>query len=244
MIILYGSKPSFGLPETSPYVTKTEVQLKMAGIAYEKRGATPVDAPKGQIPFIDDRGTIIGDSTFIREWIEERYAIDFDAGLSDIERAQSWAIERMIENQLGWVSAWGRFMIPENFDKGPAHWFDFLPEEEDRQLCRETMIEKVSANLNAVGVGRHAPNEITWLGARSVAVLSTLLGAKRYMMADRATALDAIAFAMLAAILTPFFDTPLRDVTRGYPNLTTYVSRMMAQYYPDHPWEMPFSVAA
>ena len=32
MITLFGFGAGFGLPEISPYVTKTEVQLKMAGI--------------------------------------------------------------------------------------------------------------------------------------------------------------------------------------------------------------------
>ncbi|MCJ8156506.1 glutathione S-transferase family protein [Sphingomonas sp. LaA6.9] len=243
MIILYGCGESFGLPQTSAYVTKTEVQLLMAGLPYEKRAALPDDSPKGQIPFIDDGGTVVADSTFIREWLEARHGIDLDVGLNVAERAQAWAIERMIENQLGWVAAWGRFMIPENFEKGPAHWFDFLPQE-DAALCRERMIEAVDGNLHAVGISRHAPNEITWLGARSIAALSTLLGAKRYLMADHPTSVDAIGFAMLAGILTPFFDTPLRDLTLGYPNLVAYVDRMMARYYPDHPWQASLSVAA
>lgn len=243
MIILYGSGPSFGLPQTSTYVTKTEVQLRMAGLAYEGRPARPEDSPKGQIPFVDDDGTVIADSTFIREWLETRYGIDLDEGLSVAERAQAWAIERMIENQLGWVAAWGRFMLPENFEKGPAHWFDFLPAG-DAAACREQMLVAVEANLRAVGVGRHAPNEITWLGARSIAALSTLLGVKRHLMADHPTGVDAIAFAVLAGILTPFFDTPLRDLTLGYPNLVAYVDRMMARFYPEHAWEPALSVAA
>ena len=47
MITLYGFGPGFGLPEISPFVTKTEVQLKMAGLAYRKERATPPASPKG-----------------------------------------------------------------------------------------------------------------------------------------------------------------------------------------------------
>ncbi len=32
MIILYGLGPGFDLPEISPFVTKTEVHLRMAGL--------------------------------------------------------------------------------------------------------------------------------------------------------------------------------------------------------------------
>ena len=61
MITLFGGGPNFGLPETSPYVTKTEVQLKIAGLAYRKERATPQQSPKGQVPFIDDGGVLIAD---------------------------------------------------------------------------------------------------------------------------------------------------------------------------------------
>jgi len=53
LITLYGFGPGFGLPEISPFVTKTEVQLKMAGLAYRKEKARPTSSPKGQLPFID-----------------------------------------------------------------------------------------------------------------------------------------------------------------------------------------------
>src|SRR4029077_5478128 len=43
MITLYGAGEGFGLPEVSPYVTKTEVQLKMAGLGYAKAKAGPQD---------------------------------------------------------------------------------------------------------------------------------------------------------------------------------------------------------
>ena len=54
MIVLYGFGAGFGLPEISPFVTKTEVQLKMAGLAYRKEKAMPPASPKGQLPYIRD----------------------------------------------------------------------------------------------------------------------------------------------------------------------------------------------
>jgi hypothetical protein len=50
MITLYGFGAGFGLPEISPFVSKTEVQLKMAGLAYRKEKARPPASPKGQLP--------------------------------------------------------------------------------------------------------------------------------------------------------------------------------------------------
>src|SRR5580693_7749480 len=115
MITLYGFGPGFGLPENSPYVTKTEVQLQLAGLAHRKALATPPDSPKGQLPFIDDDGERIADSTFIRAHIERKYGFDFDAGLNETERAQAWAIERMIENHFNWTSGYARWILPDNF---------------------------------------------------------------------------------------------------------------------------------
>ncbi|QCI68072.1 glutathione S-transferase family protein [Phreatobacter stygius] len=235
MITLFGGGAQFGLPEVSPYVTKTEVQLKMAGLAYAKDFAMPEASPKGQLPFIADNGALIADSTFIRAHIEKTYGHDFDAGLTPVERAQAWAIERMLENHLGWTACPERYLNPANFAKGPARWFDQAPEP-IRAKLREDLKAAVTANLNAVGILRHSPAEIVALGERSLAALSLLLGERDHLMADHPVGVDATAFAMLAQILTPFFDTPLRRRAEAHANLVAYVDRMMARYYPEHPW--------
>ena len=78
MITLYGFGAGFGLPEIGPFVTKTEVQLKMAGVAYRKEKARPPASPKGQLPYIDDDAQRIADSTFIRAHIERKYGFVCD----------------------------------------------------------------------------------------------------------------------------------------------------------------------
>jgi glutathione S-transferase len=235
MIILYGGGANFGLPELSPYVTKTEVQLKMAGLAYRKERATPKDSPKGQVPFIDDDGERVADSTFIRAHIERKYGVDLDEGLDSHARAEAWAIERMVENHFGFAVGYTRFLIPENFAKGPAHFVDYAPEGQREQL-REDLLTRVKANFLASGIARHTAEEIDWLGMRSLNALSNLLGEKSYLMGDRPTSVDAISFAMLAGLLTPFFNSDLRRRALRIENLCDYVARMMAEFYPEFAW--------
>jgi glutathione S-transferase len=235
MIILYGFGPGFGLPEISPFVTKTEVQLKMAGLQYRNEKAMPPSSPKGQLPYIRDGEETIADSTFIRAHIEGKYGFDFDAPLSLQARAQAWAFERMIEHHVYWGLVGARWVDADNFSKGPAHFFDGAPVHM-REKLREDAQFRVAENYLISGLGRHAPEEDVDLAVRSLFALSVQLGDKPYLMGDTPCGTDATAFGALAGILTPFFDSALRQRTERFGNLTAYVDRMMRQYYPEFAW--------
>src|SRR6185436_13389440 len=136
MIILSGGGAAWGLPEISPFVTKTEVHLKMAGLEYTKRQASPDEGPKGQVPFIDDGGRLIGDSSFIRMHIERDYGVDFDHGLTPFGRATAMAIEMMVEHELAPAVGYFRWLKDDNFERGPARWFDDAPAEMREELTQ------------------------------------------------------------------------------------------------------------
>jgi glutathione S-transferase len=231
MIVLYGFGPAFGLPDPSPFVMKSEVQLKMAGVSYRFERSAPASAPKGKIPYIQDGEERLGDSTFIRAYIEKEYAFDFDQGLSAEQRAQAWAIERMLEDHLYFALIHARWLNDENFAKGPVHFFDAVPAEA-REAARAQGRERVRQNLIAHGLGRHRDDEIVELGARSLTALSALLGDKTYLFGDTPCGADATAFGMTTSILTPFFDAPLRSRAESHANLVAYCDRMARQYYP------------
>jgi glutathione S-transferase len=242
VITLYGFGPGFGLPEISPFVTKTEVHLKMAGLVYRKQKAKPTASPKGQLPFIEDDGEVIADSTFIRAHLEGKYGFDFDAPLSLQDRARAWAMERMIEHHLYWALIGARWVDPENFSRGPAHFFDAAPEHLREKLCEDAQF-RVAENYLLSGLGRHAPDEDVDLAVRSLFALSVQLGDKPYLMGASPCGTDACAFGVLAGILTPFFSSQLRQRTERFENLTAYVDRLMPQYFPDFVW-MPLRQAA
>jgi glutathione S-transferase len=128
-----------------------------------------------------------------------------------------------------------RWVDPENFAKGPAHFFDAAPEHL-REKLREDAQFRVAENYLLSGLGRHAPDEDIDLAVRSLFALSVQLGDKPYLMGDSPCGTDATAFGALGGILTPFFSSQLRERTERFENLTAYVDRMMQQYYPDFAW--------
>jgi glutathione S-transferase len=232
MITLYSFGPVAGLPDLSPFVTKVQVLLKMAGLDYQTDRRGFRRAPKGKLPYIDDGGTIVADSTFIRLYLEKKYAIDFDKGLSDPERATAWAFEKLCEDHLYWAAVHARWLDDANFNAGPGRLFKSVP-----ALIRPLIIKKVrgevAKRLVGQGMGRHTGEEIATLAARDLAALADFLGDKPYFMGDQPSGVDATIFAFVAGSLCTAFTTPLRTAAESHANLRAYHDRLMRRYFPD-----------
>jgi hypothetical protein len=70
----------FGLPDGSPFVIKAKLLLNSLALEYSEDRGGYRKAPKGKLPYTNDNGIIVADSTFIRFHIEKKYGFDFDAG--------------------------------------------------------------------------------------------------------------------------------------------------------------------
>jgi glutathione S-transferase len=231
VITLYTFGPLFGLPDPSPFVMKGEMLLKLAKLEYQANSRGFVGAPKGKLPYMDDNGTIVADSTLMRLHIEQKHGIDFDRGLSAREKGIAWATEKMLEDHLYWVLVYWRWMKDENFYKGPANFFKRAP-----AIIRPLIIRKVRADvrkrLHGHGIGRHTEAEMTSMSNRAFEALSQLLGDNRYLMGEQPCGADATAFAFIAGSLCPLFESPAHAKARTLPNLIAYRDRMMAEFYP------------
>jgi glutathione S-transferase len=232
MITLYTFGPAFGLPDPSPFVTKADVLLKMAGLAYRTDTSGFRKAPKGKLPYIEDEGERIADSTFIRWHIEKKYKIDLDRGLSAEQRAIAWAFERLAEDHLYWALVEARWMDDDNFAKGPAQFFRRLPAP-IRPIMVPLIRRKVRSTLQAHGIGRHSRRDIAELGTRSIDAIAEYLGQQPFFFGAEPSSIDATMFAFAAGALCPRFDTPLRGAAERHDNLKRYVGRMAGRYYPD-----------
>jgi glutathione S-transferase len=231
-ITLYTFGPFFGLPDASPFVMKCEMLLKLAKLEYrtDRRGFTR--APKGKLPYIDDGGVIIADSTLIRMHLERKYGIDFDAGLSAHDRGTAWAVEKMFEDHLYWVLVYWRWMKDGNFERGPAGFFQRAPALL-RPLLKKMVRAKVRRNLHGHGIGRHTDAEMTQLADRAWEALSQILGDKPYFLGNQPGGVDATAFAFIASALSTTFETPAHAKAATLPNILAYRDRMLAEYYPE-----------
>lgn len=232
MITLHGSTARFGLPSASQFVSKVEILLKMAGVPYRHIDGDFRRAPKGKIPFIEDGGTLLGDSTFIRQHLEQRYGADFDKHLKATDRAVAHAFEVMCNENLYWAVVYERWMVADNFDKGPRRFFDAVPAPL-RPLVLAMVKRKVAQNLKGHGLGRHSRAEIETIAARDIDALAAFLANKPFLMGGEPCGADASVWSAAANVLCPHFDTPIRTHAEQHANLKAYVARGMARWFPE-----------
>ena len=227
---VYGA--DFGLPDPSPFVARGHMLLKLAGLEYEAVRADVRKAPKGKLPVIIDERETIPDSTFIRFHIEKKYGFDFDAGLKDVQKAIAWTIEKMCEDHLYWIAMHERWIDDDNFQAGPARFFNIIPAP-IRPVIRSMVRRQVRKALQAHGMGRHSNEEMALLGERAIGSIAAILGDKPYLMGDRPCGADATVYAFLSSAACPMFTSHLRNVIETHANLMAYIERMTNRYFPE-----------
>jgi len=231
MITLYTFGPAFGLPDPSPFVMKAKVLLEMSGLPHRTDTRGFRRAPKGKLPYIDDAGTIVADSSLIRMHLEQQHGIDFDQGLSPAERGIAWAFEKLCEDNLYWAVVHERWMNEANFDKGPRQFFKVAPAP-IRPLVIAWVKRSLRRTLHGQGLGRHTKEEIARLAIRGIEAIGDQLGDKPYLMGASACGADATTFAWIAAVLCPHFESALRQAAERRDNLVAYRDRGMRQWFP------------
>jgi glutathione S-transferase len=232
MITLYAFGRAFGLPDPSPFVTKTEVLLKMSGQPFERVEGDVRKAPKGKLPFIEDDGKLVADSTFIRWHLETKYGVDFDAGLNAEQKGVAWAVEKMCEDHFYWAVMDSRWMVDANFDKGPRKFFEKVPAPL-RTVIAGMVRRDVRKRLQGHGMGRHSRADIERLAAKDLEAIAGILGGKPYLLGAVPCGADASVFASVTSALSQLFEGPITLAARQHPNLVAYRDRCLARWFPD-----------
>ncbi len=229
MLIVHKYGPAWGTPDISPFVVKLETYLRLAGIPYEGKPADPRKAPKQKLPYVDDDGTVLGDSRLIIEHLEQRRGISLDAHLAPGQRSVATAFQSMLEEHLYFVIVHDRWKID-------ANWQRYLPTMRQilsgavpgpltglvAGLARKQMLKALSAQ----GTGRHTPDEVGRIGQRIVGALAEQIGDGPFFFGAEPATIDATAYAFLLGILEAPFEGQVSDAVRASEGLKGYVERI------------------
>ena len=98
VITLYQPPSAWGIPSLSPFCTKVETYLRMVDLPYRTRGADPRKTPKGKVPWIDDDGRSVSDSSDIIDHLNARLGDPLDRALDHSQRALALLARRTSHN--------------------------------------------------------------------------------------------------------------------------------------------------
>lgn len=231
MIKLFQCAPAFGLPNASPFCMKMETYLRMAGLPFELVNSGDVmKAPKHKLPYIDDGGTIIADTTFVIEYLKRRYGDPLDSGLSPLERALATAFQRLIEENLYWAVVHTRWAEDAGWAKTREAFFGAMPAPL-RWFVPTLARRSLLGEMRGHGMGRHSADQIHAIGCRDVTAIADFLADNPFMLGKQPTSLDATAHAFLANLLWAPVDSPIQRHARALPALEAYCQRIKAKYY-------------
>ncbi len=232
MLTLVTYSPAFGEPAASPFCVKAMILLEMSGQAWQPEfSGDPRKGPKGKLPVLRDGGRVIPDSDAIRDYLEQRFGVDFDAGLSGEQRAVSRAFIRMAEEHIYFLLVCNRWLNDENWADVRRTFFGQIPAIINGFVTGKIR-RKVRRNMDGQGMGRFNAEEQLARLDHDLQAVSGQLGQGDFLFGDRPTAADASVVPMLRALASSVAKTPLSERVARDAGLVAYLERGVAAMYP------------
>ena len=232
MITLYSFGPNLNVADPSPFVLKTNLLLKVSTLPFETvSGAKYLQkAPKGKLPYIEDKGKTVSDSFFIEKYLQEEYNFDINAHLTSEQRAISDLVCSGLEERFYWCIVHFRWMFESNWAVINPTFFGDMPFPLNK-IIPKIAKKDVKKAMHGHGIGRHTEAEILQIADAQLQAISELLNDKHYFFNDKLSLLDICSYAMLAQILLPDMPSPLVDLTKQYSNLVEFCERINTSFY-------------
>ena len=232
MLTLVTYPAAFGQPSASAFCVKAMCFLKMSGADWRANvTADPRKTPKSKLPMLIDGESTIPDSEDIRDYLEQKYNIDFDEGLTPEQRAISRAVIRMCDEHLYFYLICERWLNDDNWEVVKATFFDKIP-----RLIRGMVTKSIRKQaLNSVygqGVARHSEAERFARADKDIKAIMALVGDKPFLFGDKPTAADASAAPMLASFVGSPSETMLSKRVMTDAPLRAYLDRVEKAIYP------------
>ena len=222
----------FGIPNVSPFCCKLETWLRIARVPYEVVDTPdPRKGPKGKLPFIEDAGVRIADTSLIVDHLVKTRGVDPDARLDASQRAIALLVQRTLEEHYAFVLAYTHLLRDEGWKHTRAR-FDRCR----RSSVRWSPASYADASRRCSGSRASCATRTRKSSSSALrdwrAVL-TVMSNGPFFFGDEPTGVDAIVFGALAtSVLTPI-ESPIRDFLRSQPACVAYAERMRARFFPE-----------
>ncbi|XP_070540923.1 failed axon connections homolog [Ptychodera flava] len=217
-------------PSLSPFPLKLETYLRFAKIPYKTVHSMKM-SPKKKTPWITFNGVVISDSSFIIEFLNDKFNVDLNKHLSPSQRATARAFQKMVEEELYWALVYSRWIdknstMTKLFPKGFLY----------SHIVPLMATRGVKKALYSQGIGRHTEDELYSIAEKDIRALSVFLGDKQFLFGDEPCEEDCAIFGQLAQTLWQLEGSRQQALLKGdCSNLSEYCNRMKERFWPD--WE-------
>lgn len=222
----------FDIPNLSPFCCKLETWLRIAGIPYEVVDTPdPRTGPKGKLPFIEDAGLRVADTSLIIDHLVRTRGVDPDARLDPAQRALALLVQRTLEEHYAFVVVYTHLFHEEGL-RHTGSRFDAIP-----RLVRPFVARAVHGQVKQIlwrqGILRHSHADIMESALRDWRAVLAVMSDGPFFFGDDPTGIDAVVFGLLATTLLTPIETPVKEFLQSKPALVAYVERMRARLFPE-----------
>jgi len=225
MITLYQFPAAYGLSSMSPFCTKVEVYFKLADIDYQLEYALVPFAPKRKLPYIDDDGIIVADSSDIISHCRSNYGDSLDDGLSKSDHAIGHALQRTLEEHFYWSLVYSRWIDPAGWAVYRKQVWKLLPFGLRWPLLLLSR-RRMKTYLHGQGLGRHKAADIYDRGVADIDSIANFLGDRHFLFGDRPCSYDAVLYAFMRHVSLFPVESPLTRSLYSHEKLLAYTVRM------------------
>ncbi|WP_188262744.1 glutathione S-transferase C-terminal domain-containing protein [Azospirillum tabaci] len=223
MITLYTYPSLYGLADNNPYGLKVVAFLRLCGLPYQQKHIVDAhDAPRGQLPYILDGGTMIGDSDLIIAHLILHHRLPVDDGLSEDERRIDHMIRRTLDD-LYWVMSYSRWSDARFWPLFRNQLLSTHPALTEALL--EAAREYNLKRYHFQGIGRYDPDQVYDRGLADLNAIAGTLADRPFLFGDTPHSIDTALMGFLPNIYRYEIDTPLRAFVAAQPNLVDFCHR-------------------
>jgi len=226
MLTLFSYPELCGVADNNGYGLKVYAFLKLCKVPFRHEHIFDASkAPRGQLPYIVDDDTAIGDSDAIISHVTGKYALTIDDALTPAQRDTHLLIRRTLDD-LYWVMSYSRWkddrfwpLFRDMFVRAyPALTVEAL------ERAREFNFKR----YHFQGIGRYEPTEAYARGIADLTAFSNLLPPSGYMFGAKPCSIDAAIYGFVANIYFYDIDTPLKEYLMSKQNLVAHCKAIHA----------------